>query len=74
MTAPDTPRAPVETKVTAATVTVTVLSVIAAVANTVQDNPGLISFLPPAVQALVIAVLPPVLVFLAGWAAPHSPR
>lgn len=73
MTNPDT-SGTVETKVKVAATVALLVGVGVALLNAVQASPGLIAFLPPTAQALVLAVIPPVLVFAAAWAAPHTPR
>lgn len=72
MTSP-TP-APVESKVKWASIAAFVAGVVVAVLNTVQDNPGLLSALPKWAQALIIAIAPALVTFLAGYAGPHTSR
>lgn len=64
----------IETKVTIATFASLVAGVLLAVLTAVQSDPTVIAGLPDTVQFLVIAALPPVLTFLGGYAAPHTPR
>lgn len=66
--------APVEPKVKWASVAAFLAGVLVAVLNTVQDNPGLIDGLPKWAQAIVIAIAPALVTFLAGYAAPHAAR
>lgn len=66
--------AKIETKVTIATFTSLVAGVALAVLTAVQSDPTVIGGLPDTVQFLIIAALPPVLTFLGGYAAPHTPR
>ncbi|MDN5858959.1 MAG: hypothetical protein L0H84_10075 [Pseudonocardia sp.] len=66
----DTPAAPpdiVEAKVAAAALLTMLASVAAAILNAVQDNPALLGALPPWLQFVLIAAIPPVLTFLAGY-------
>lgn len=65
---------PVESKVKWATAATFVAGVLVAVLNVVQDNPGLLEPLPKWAQALVIALAPALVTFLAGYAAPHTRR
>lgn len=64
----------VETKVTIATFASLAAGVLLAVLTAVQSDPTVIGGLPDTVQFLIIAALPPVLTFLGGYAAPHTPR
>ncbi|MDX2917283.1 holin [Streptomyces sp. NE06-03C] len=66
---------PVERKVTWATAaaylgSTGLLGVLAAV----QDNARLLDPLPDALSPFVLAVVPTVVAFAAGWKADHSPR
>lgn len=65
---------PVETKVTSATTFALLASVVMAMLNIFVADSSLLGPLPPVVQALIIAVIPPVMTFLAGYAAPHTNR
>lgn len=66
--------APVEKKVTAATLTAGGVGVILAILTWVQDNPGLLSGLPNWLEGLLYVILTPVMVYVAGYSAPHTPR
>lgn len=67
-------KAPVEAKVKASTWSALAAGMVLAVVNAVQDQPGILGPLPEWAQFLILAVLPPLAVFLAGYAAPHTPR
>jgi hypothetical protein len=69
-----TPSAPVETKVRAATVVATVVGLVVTVLNAVGTNSALLGSTPAWLQSIVTLLAPPLAVFLAGWAAPHTPR
>lgn len=58
----------IESKVVASSWTAAGLGVLVAILNMVQDQPSLLGVLPVWAQSLLLAVLPPVLVFLAGYA------
>lgn len=66
--------APVESKVKAATAVSFAVSLVVVLLNAVVGNSQLLHPLPSWLQGLVIAVAPPLATFLAGWAAPHTPR
>ncbi|MFH8369206.1 holin [Streptomyces sp. NPDC018031] len=67
--------APVEAKVKAATTGTLLVSLLLAVLNTAQEDGGaLLDPLPEWLQAIVIALIPPVVTFLSGWQARHTPR
>lgn len=66
--------APVEAKVKASTWSALAAGMALAVVNAVQDQPGILEPMPGWAQFLILAVLPPLAVFLAGYAAPHTPR
>jgi len=66
--------APIETKVTAATVMTFVVGLAAAVLNAVQADSSLLGSLPAWLQAPVLALVPAGLAFLAGYRAKHTPR
>lgn len=57
----------VEAKVWASTLVTLAASVGVALLNAVQDNPALLGGLPEWVQFVVLAAVPPVLAFLAGY-------
>ncbi|MCX5601638.1 holin [Streptomyces phaeochromogenes] len=66
---------PVETKVTAATAAayVTSTGLLAALA-VVQNDVRLVGWMPDAVAPFVLAVVPTLMTFAAGWKARHTPR
>jgi hypothetical protein len=67
--------APVETKVTAASVAAYLASTgLLATLTAVQDNAGLVSGLPDAVEPFLLALIPTAITFVGGWAARHTPR
>ena len=67
-------KAPVETKVKAATSATFVVSLLIAVLNAVVADDSLLQPLPAWLQALLIALAPAGLTFLSGWQAKHTPR
>lgn len=75
---PDEPappvRAPVETKVTAATVASFAAGIAAAVLNAAVADTALLGAAPAWLQFLAVTVVPPAATFLAGYAAPPTPR
>ena len=66
--------APVETKVKAATSAALLVGLAIALLNWAVGNSQLLGTLPPWIQALVSLVVPPIVTFLSGWQASHSPR
>ncbi|MET7914472.1 holin [Streptomyces avermitilis] len=69
------PSAPVEKKVTAASVLAYLASLAGlAVLGAVTDDPSLISGMPNALEPFVLALVPAAASWIAGWAAPHTPR
>lgn len=66
--------APVETKVKASTGSALLVGLAIALLNWTEGDSQLLGSLPAWAQALVTVVIPPVLVFLSGWKASHSPR
>jgi len=66
--------APIEAKVKSATTVAFLVSLVIAVLNAVAADDSLLGPLPSWLQAPVIAVVPAVLTFLAGWQAKHTPR
>lgn len=74
MTAPR-PAPPVETKVKV-TSTMTYLCTVAllAVLQAVSDDPNMLSPLPDWAEVPLVAILPTVIVLLAGIGAKHTPR
>jgi hypothetical protein len=73
MTTP-TASGPIETKVTAATALALLASIIVAILNAVVADNSLLGGMPPVLQALLLAAVPPLITFLGGYAAPHTPR
>ena len=69
------PSAPIEKKVKASSA-VTYLASLAglAVLGGVTDDPSLISSMPVALEPFVLALVPAAGAWIAGWAAPHTPR
>ncbi|MGW0869958.1 holin [Streptomyces sp. NPDC002740] len=69
------PSAPIEKKVKASSA-VTYLASLAglAVLGGVTDDPSLISSMPDALEPFVLALVPAAAAWVAGWAAPHTPR
>lgn len=67
--------APIEKKVKAGSA-VTYLASLAglAVLGGVTDDPSLISGMPDALEPFVLALVPAAAAWIAGWAAPHTPR
>lgn len=74
MTSPTPQPNKVETKVTAATGVSLLAAVVLAVLTWVGDNPGLLSGLPDSVEGVLYLVLVPLMTFVGGYAAPHTPR
>ncbi|MFJ4712730.1 holin [Streptomyces sp. NPDC088785] len=69
------PSAPIEKKVTAGSVLAYLASLAGlAVLGAVTDDPSLISGMPDAVEPFVLALIPAAASWIAGWAAPHTPR
>lgn len=66
--------APVERKVTAATVGSVVAGIVLALLTWLNDNPGLIESIPDQYEGFVWLIVPSLIVFLSGWSAPHTPR
>ncbi|NUP37042.1 MAG: holin [Streptomyces sp.] len=67
-------KAPVETKVKAATTGTLLVSLVLAVLNTMAADESLLAPLPVWLQAIVIALVPPAVTFFSGWQARHTPR
>lgn len=74
MTNSTLPSAPIEVKVKASTFLAFVVGVVISILNGVQENPDLLGFFPPIVQALLLTLIPPLVVFAAGYRAPHTSR
>ncbi|WP_030569886.1 hypothetical protein [Streptomyces aureocirculatus] len=67
--------APIEKKVTASSVIAYLASLAGlAVLGAVTDDPSLISGMPDALEPFVLALVPAAASWIAGWAAPHTPR
>lgn len=66
--------APIEAKVKAATAGSFVVSLLIAVLNAVSTDHGILGSLPQWLQGVVIAVVPTLVTFLAGFQAPHTSR
>lgn len=64
----------VEAKVILSTVGSLAASVVVAILNAVLADSTLLGGVSPEWQALIIAAIPPVIVFLSGYAAAHTPR
>lgn len=67
-------RHPVEAKVKASTWSALAAGMGLAIVNATQEQPGVLDPLPGWSQFLLIAILPPLAAFLAGYAAPHTVR
>jgi hypothetical protein len=65
---------PVESKVKAATGAAFFVGMAVALLNWGVGDSQLMGSLPPWAQVLVTAVVPPVVTFLSGWQARHTPR
>lgn len=66
--------APVETKVKAATGAALAIGVVIAFLNWTEANSQLLGALPSWLQAALAMAVPPLLTFLSGWQAAHTPR
>lgn len=66
--------APVETKVKAATSASFIVGLIVALLNYTVGDSHLMGSLPPWAQTLAALVVPPLVTFLSGWQASHTPR
>ena len=64
----------VETKVKAATWMSFAAGLALAILTAVQDNPGVMAPLPKWLQVVLLALVPAVATFLAGWSAQHTAR
>lgn len=62
----------VEVKLVAATAVTLLAGVAYAVIDAVQDSPEVLDGLPPWLRFVMIAALPPVLAFLAGYRTPSN--
>lgn len=69
------PAVPVEHKVTATTGIAAALGIVIAVLNGLSDGSVLSALhVPEVYQGIILAVIPPLVVALAGYAAPHTTR
>lgn len=64
----------IETKVTASTVSAFLLGIVAAILNSVQENPEILGGLPVVLQSLILVLVPTLVVFVGGYYAKHTPR
>jgi hypothetical protein len=64
----------IEAKVKASAALTLLLGVALTLLNEVQADNRLLGSLPPWAQSLITLFAPPLAAFLAGWAAPHTPR
>jgi hypothetical protein len=70
-----TPSAPIEKKVKASSALAYLASLAGlAILGAVTDDPSLISGMPDALEPFVLALVPAAASWIAGWAAPHTPR
>lgn len=69
------PSAPIEKKVTASSALAYLASLAGlAILGGVTDDPSLINGMPDALEPFVLALVPAAASWVAGWAAPHTPR
>ncbi|MFE6354388.1 holin [Streptomyces rochei] len=69
------PSAPVEKKVKASSALAYLVSLAGlAVLGGISDDPSLISGMPDALEPFVLSLVPAAGSWIAGWAAPHTPR
>ncbi len=66
--------APVEKKVKAATSAATLVGLVIAVLNWAVGDSSLLGSFPSWAQALVVLIVPPLITFLSGYQAAHTPR
>lgn len=72
---PTAGKAPVEKKVTWATVGAYLGGLaLMAIVNAVSSDPGLVGALPDALEMFVVPLVPTVVAFVSGWVARHTPR
>jgi hypothetical protein len=64
----------VETKVKASSLASAAVGVVVALLNDVENDHALLGPVPAPLQVLILIFLPPLVSFLAGWSAKHSPR
>lgn len=67
---------PVEHKVIQPTAWSGLLGIVLGILNGLSAGPGVLDALgiPKAYQGLILAVIPPLVVLISGYVAPHSPR
>lgn len=71
----NTVSAPIEAKVTAATAAAYVASTaLLTILTSVQDVPGLVSWMPAYLAPFVLSAIPTGITFIAGYQARHTPR
>ncbi|MGW8746549.1 holin [Streptomyces sp. NPDC055794] len=69
------PSAPIEKKATAGSALAYLASLAGlAILGGVTDDPSLISGMPDTLEPFVLALVPAAGAWIAGWAAPHTPR
>ena len=68
------PSAPVEKKVKAATGGAFLVSAAIAVLNSLVGDSQLLGTLPALAQSAIILFAPPLVTFISGWKAAHTPR
>jgi hypothetical protein len=69
------PSAPIEKKVKVSSVVTYLVSLAGlAILGAVTDDSSLISSMPDALEPFVLALVPAAASWIAGWAAPHTPR
>ncbi|GLP71031.1 hypothetical protein TUSST3_76510 [Streptomyces sp. TUS-ST3] len=69
------PSAPIEKKVKASSALAYLASLAGlAILGAVTHDPSLISGMPDALEPFVLALVPAAASWVAGWAAPHTPR
>lgn len=66
--------APIESKVKAATIAAFAVGVLVSALNEAQANSQLLGTLPSWLQAVALVAVPPLVTFLSGWQARHTPR
>lgn len=67
--------APIETKVKAGSALAYLASLAGlAILGGVSNDPSLVGGMPDALEPFVLSLLPAAAAWIAGWAAPHTPR
>lgn len=64
----------IEKKVKASAMLTLLVGLVVTVLNETAGDNQLLGSLPPWAQSLITTLGPPLAAFLAGWAAPHTPR